>query len=77
MGKIFGIADLPVSTLHSTLQSPFYETMQPTQERVLIREYNVADKFVSTQKTAIKSNPFVRMRNGIGKLMKPFSKIKP
>lgn len=78
MGKIFGISDLPVSTIHSTLQAPNYELITENTGTLITKpEYNMADKFVSTQKTATKLNPIVKMRNGIGKLMKHFSKVKP
>lgn len=77
MGKIFGISDLPVSTIHSTLQAPNYEMITENTGKLIPKpEHNLSDKFVSTQKTVTKSNPIIKMRNGIGKLMKHFSKVK-
>ena len=82
MGSIFGISDLPVSTITTTVQigggmdvpepQGFKEVpngVKPQLERVPDN-----DKFVSKQKTHHYSNPIVKMRNGIGKLMKHFSR---
>ena len=73
MGKIFGISDLPVSTIDKVLSgAPIYRPM----ERKIIRKVSYQpDEFVKkTTKQAPKS--FVAMRNGIGKLMSHFSKKK-
>ena len=72
MGKIFGISDLPVSTIMTPFEpvdiSPkMSEIIQPTQ---FIQE---ADEFVPKTSKA-KTKSFIRMRNGWGKLMKSFSK---
>lgn len=71
MGKIFGICDNPVSTLHSALR-----TMKVEPPKVYAKELpkntNVADKFVSKEKQP-QANAFIKMRNGFGKLMAHFS----
>ena len=71
MGKIFGISDLPVSTLDKAIQSSHvYQTI----ERKVVREVPYqTDKFVG-QTSKKSSKTFVAMRNGIGKLMSHFSK---
>lgn len=77
MGKIFGISDLPVSTIMTPFEP--LEVPKPEYNKVLGERFyekgtdDVADRFISKNKN-IKSNPFVRMRNGIGKLMKSFSR---
>lgn len=78
MGKIFGIADLPVSTIMTPFE-PMHDFRPPYEDEIDdIRKMrfsnieNKADTFVS--KTANpKANPIIRMRNGFGKLMKHFS----
>ena len=74
MGKIFGLSDLPVSTIHSALEGTHFKPLEAPVAYVK-KNYNNADKFVSTQKVP-KSNAFVKMRNGIGKLLSHFSKSK-
>lgn len=71
MGKIFGISDNPVSTINSAL-TPL--RIKPPKQfyTELPKNTNTADKFVSKERQAA-SNPFVKMRNGFGKLMAHFS----
>ena len=72
MGKIFGISDNPVSTIDKALKPLIYE--KPVESvRILPKTQNTADKFISSEKPHT-SNPFIKMRNGIGKLMSHFSK---
>ena len=80
MGAIFGISDLPVSTITSAVQigggmdvpkPEFQETA--TRGSKLERTPDI-DKFVSKPKSVKFSNPVIKMRNGFGKLMKHFSK---
>lgn len=71
MGKIFGISDLPVSTIDKAIQST---QMHNNVERKVLREVSYqSDKFVGKPAKKI-SKTFVAMRNGIGKLMSHFSK---
>ncbi len=72
MGKIFGICDLPVSTIHSALNPV---VMKRPKQVVTNLQNNNADTFVVKEKIE-KSNFFVKMRNGIGRLMPHFSKTK-
>lgn len=67
MGKIFGISDLPVSTI----MSPFEEIKVPKpKETVVYKTKHInQDAFVSKTKKVV-SNPFIKMRNGFGKLMR-------
>ena len=78
MGKIFGISDLPVSTIMTPFDpiisfkdpsEPDYQTALRTKSK---KFENQSDTFVSKTVKA-KSNPFLKMRNGFGKLMKHFS----
>lgn len=72
MGKIFGISDNPVSTIDSALAT--FRIKPPKQFYTkLPKNTNTADKFISKEKTTT-SNPFIKMRNGFGKLMAHFSK---
>lgn len=75
MGKIFGISDLPVSTIESALKGMYHvdpppgvkiPRVKPTQNKTIVDIPQVAKK----------PNAFVRMRNGFGKLMSHFSKVK-
>lgn len=79
MGKIFGISDLPVSTI----MTPFAPQMDfkppckgeldyAIKNQTRKHEHQV-DKFISKEAKP-KSNPFISMRYGFGKLMKHFSK---
>lgn len=72
MGKIFGISDNPVSTIESALRPLTYKKV--TQNLTIINKFETqADKFVSKNRPD-KSNAFIKMRNGIGRLMSHFSK---
>ena len=75
MGKIFGISDLPVSTIESALKGMYH--VDPPPEVRLPRVKPVQNKtIVEISKPAPKSNAFIKMRNGFGKLMAHFSKAK-
>lgn len=72
MGKIFGISDNPVSTIDKAIKPLTYK--KPVESvKTLPKAQDTADKFVSSEKPHT-SNPFIKMRNGIGKLMAHFSK---
>ena len=73
MGKIFGISDNPVSTIESALRPLTYKKVKDYGKPVNTFTTQ-ADKFVSKEK---RSNPnaFIKMRNGIGRLMSHFSKV--
>lgn len=75
MGKIFGICDNPVSTIESSLKVLDSVPNNPYPVQQITRQLSTKDTFVSAERK-IKSNPFVKMRNGIGKLMSHFSKTK-
>lgn len=74
MGKIFGISDLPVSTI----MTPFEPVVIPAPTHAELRKaVNTADKpdvFVSKNLPKKNQKSFIDMRNGIGRLMKSFSK---
>lgn len=79
MGMIFGISDLPVSTIMTPFE-PLHDFKPPFEDELdYIRKCkysnvdNKADTFV-TKTAKAKSNPVISMRNGFGKLMKHFSK---
>ena len=83
MGKIFGIADLPVSTIMTALEEtrvpkPVVRNLQRTTYKARILN-NTTEKDVSVSKVQASktSNPVLKLRNGFGKLMKHFSKINP
>lgn len=74
MGKIFKISDNPVSTITSCfeplkIEKPVEKVITPALKTRI--NVNNCDKFESS-KIEKKSNPFVRMRNGIGRLMSHF-----
>lgn len=71
MGKIFGISNLPVSTLDSTLK--YSNEIKPPNFKVIntIKNKNINAKKTNNTQT---SNFFIKMRNGFGKLMSHFSK---
>ena len=79
MGKIFGIADLPVSTIMTPFapqmdfRPPYQDELDYAIKNQTKKHENQADKFISKEAKP-KSNPFLSMRNGFGKLMKHFSK---
>ena len=76
MGKIFGISDLPASTIMTPFEPIVIAPKQTSSGRNIIKKSKkngiVEDKFIS--QNVIKSNPVIKMRNGFGKLMKHFSK---
>ena len=74
MGKIFGISDNPVSTMESALRGMY--TVTPPKQ-VGIKVQPTVFKTVPVKQAVVnKSNPFVKMRNGFGKLLSHFSKVK-
>lgn len=80
MGSIFGISDLPVSTITTAVQiGGGMDVPKPEYQKTLSQINNLEkspeiDKFVPKQNNAHSSNPIIKMRNGFGKLMKHFSK---
>ena len=83
--KIFGLSELPVDTIGDAIQinsnsripEPVLQEVSNPQLAEEVKEgFNnknlVADMYQGTKKP----NAFVRMRNGIGKLMHHFSKSK-
>ena len=79
MGKIFGISDLPVSTI----MTPFEPVVVPqdmTQKDIEIAPRKAkelamkSDRFTPQISTRARAPKFLDMRNGIGKLMAHFSK---
>ena len=79
MGNIFGISDLPVSTI----MTPFEPIIVPRDPA--LREIELAtkkakeleitqDRFIPKALTRARVPKFLDMRNGIGKLMQHFSK---
>jgi hypothetical protein len=73
MGKIFGISDLPASTP----MTPFEPVFVPQPERTVVKKPYVKptmDVFTPETLPKKKTQSFLSMRNGIGKLMKSFSK---
>ncbi len=75
MGKIFGISDNPVTTIESSLKVLDRVPGGKIYPKEIKPNYTVKDSFVSKEK-AKQPNAFVKMRNGIGKLMVHFSKPK-
>ena len=83
MGSIFGISDLPVSTITTAVQigggmdvpAPVEFKEVPNGIKPVLERTPDSDKFVSKQVAHGSSNPVVKMRNGFGKLMKHFSKV--
>ena len=74
MGKIFGISDLPVSTI----MTPFEPiVIKPRVVKTFEKVYDgkVDNKFL-TQNINPVSNPVIKKRYGIGKLLKHSSKTK-
>lgn len=72
MGRIFGISDNPVSTIDKVLHAAKLEVPDSVKYGKPI-VHNTKDSFVSKEKQT-KSNAFIKMRNGFGKLMSHFSK---
>ena len=75
MGKIFGISDLPVSTIESALKG-MYHVDPPPGVKIPRVKPTQNETIVDIPKVTKKSNAFVKMRNGFGKLMSHFSKVK-
>lgn len=81
MSSIFGISDLPVSTITSSVQiGGGMDVPQPMFREVVVSRRELeriphSDKFVPKPKIVTNSNPIINMRNGFGKLMKHFSKV--
>ena len=79
MGKIFGISDLPVSTIMTALEEvkvpkPVVRHLpRISQKARVILNSTEKDMYVS-DKVSTKSNPVINLRNGFGKLMKHFSR---
>lgn len=67
MGKIFGISDLPVSTLHSALEGTRFKPMK----HVVKSKKDFADKFISTSKSA-QANHLFKMNNRIARFFSNF-----
>ncbi len=74
MGKIFGISDLPVSTIMTPFE-PIIDFKPQYKKTKTVLVDQKPDVFIPTTKLPKKnSKSFVNMRNGFGKLMKHFSK---
>lgn len=71
MGKIFGISNNPVSTIDSALR-PVKLNPPPAVD---IYNYKKPLKVEKIVNRAQEPNYFIKMRNGIGKLMSHFSKV--
>lgn len=79
MGRIFGISDLPVSTI----MTPFEPVVVPEDPALkdirkaakIAKEMEITeDRFIPKELTSARMPKFIDMRNGFGKLMKHFSK---
>ena len=84
--KIFGLAELPVETIgdvvkinsNSKVPEPvLYESANPQLSEEVKQGFSSKNLATDMYQGAKKPNAFVRMRNGIGKLMHYFSKVKP
>ena len=81
MGSIFGISDLPVSTITTAVQIgggmdvPAPAVVKEAGVKPVLERIPETDKFVSKQNINKTSNSVIKMRNGFGKLMKHFSKV--
>lgn len=76
MGSIFGISDLPVSTIYTATRiGGGMDLPEPLLfvEKKAPKISSEVDKFVA--QNPAKSNPVIKQRNGIGKLMSHFSKV--
>ena len=74
MGKIFGISNNPVSTIDSALR-PL--SLKPPVRNIKIVNIHGKDTAIRSEQLidrANEANYFIKMRNGIGKLMSHFSK---
>lgn len=74
MGKIFGISDLPVSTIESALEGIHYKPAERFAMNAKITYPEATDTFVSKDRKENFSNPIIKMRNGFGKLMAHFQR---
>ena len=82
MGSIFGISDLPVSTITTAVQigggmdvpEPAKLHEVPNGVKPVLERTPSSDKFISKPKVHHCSNAIIKMRNGFGKLMKHFSR---
>ena len=75
MSKVPRLSDLPLSTMESALKG-MYHVDPPPMVKVPRVKPTQNETIVDIPKVVKKSNPFVRMRNGFGKLMSHFSKAK-
>ncbi len=75
MGKIFGLSDLPISTIESALKG-MHSVEPPVRQVQKVKFSQNETKVTLSSVPAKKANPFVKMRNGIGRLMSHFSKAK-
>ena len=75
MGRIFGISDLPVSTIMSPFEPIIIENPQTARTVTKVFDGRVDNKFLLNRRKYV-SNPVLRMKYGFGKLMKHFSKPK-
>lgn len=79
MGKIFGISDLPVSTIMTPFE-PIVVPKDPILEDVeraakFVQKMEITqDRFIPKELTRARVPKFLDMKNGFGKLMKHFSK---
>ena len=74
MSRIFGISDLPIPTIETALRGTVYEP--PVRQVVKTnRPHLPVQKIVSKHKNFTPKS-FIKMRNGFGKLMQNFNKIK-
>ena len=79
MVKIFGIADLPVSTIMTPFE-PIVVPPDPALKELkdatkIAKKMEITeDKFIPKELTKARTPRFLDMRNGFGKLMKHFSK---
>lgn len=79
MGKIFGIADLPISTIMTPFE-PIVVPQDPALAEIeyaakLAEKYRLSqDKYTPKEITKAKTPKILDMRNGFGKLMSHFFK---
>ena len=79
MGHIFGIADLPVSTIMTPFE-PITVPEDPALKdikkaaKIAKKMAITEDKFIPKELTRARTPKFLDLRNGFGKLMKHFSK---
>lgn len=76
MGKIFGISDLPASTIMTPFEPlvDFKPAVSDCLRSFSSKDFEQkTDTFISKE-VKPKSNSIIKMRNGFGKLMKHFSK---